>query len=131
MGGSGSGEAAAATAAAAAATATAVPFVFVSAAEAKWDFRAPVDWLEDYLVAKRAVETKLSDMTTSGALRGCCLRPSLVYTFDRPQALPAVAAFVVGRAVSRALFTPRLLARFQGSTLRYDTKIRSAALNWC
>jgi len=30
--------------------------VFVSAAEAKWDFKAPVDFLEEYLVAKRAVE---------------------------------------------------------------------------
>lgn len=77
----------------------AVPFVFVSAAEARWTFRAPVDWLEEYLVAKRAVETKLRDMTAVGALRGSCLRPSLVYTFDRPQALPAVAAFAVGNAL--------------------------------
>ena len=77
----------------------AVPFVFVSAAEARWDFRAPVDWLEEYLVAKRAVERRLGEMTAAGRLRGSCLRPSLVYTFDRPQALPAVAAFVVGNAI--------------------------------
>ena len=76
-----------------------VPFVFISAAEAAWSFKAPVDWLEEYLIAKRAVESKLSDLTTSGELRASCLRPSLVYTFDRPQALPAVAAFVVGNAI--------------------------------
>ena len=53
-------------------------------------YRYTAEWLEDYLVAKRAVETKLSYMTAAGKLRGSCLRPSLVYTFDRPQALPAV-----------------------------------------
>ena len=81
------------------AAATPTPFVFISAAEAKWTFKAPVQWLEEYLVAKRAVETKVSDMTASGKIRGSCLRPSLVYTFDRPQALPAVAAFMVGNAL--------------------------------
>jgi hypothetical protein len=48
----------------------AVPFVFVSAAEARWDFKAPVAWLEEYLVAKRAVEARLSEMTEAGAIRG-------------------------------------------------------------
>ena len=75
------------------------PFVFVSAAEARWDFRAPVDWLEDYLVAKRAVERKLEDMNAAKALRASWLRPSLVYTMDKPAALPAVAAFALGNAV--------------------------------
>ena len=75
------------------------PFVFVSAAEARWDFRAPVDWLEDYLRAKRAVERKLEDMNAAKTLRASWLRPSLVYTMDKPAALPAVAAFALGNAV--------------------------------
>ena len=75
------------------------PFVFVSAAEAKWDFRAPVEWLEEYLVAKRAVEEKLGAMTAAGALRATILRPSLVYAFDKPASFPAVAAFVIGNAI--------------------------------
>ena len=36
-----------------------VPFVFISAAEAGWKFRAPVNFLERYLQAKRSVENKL------------------------------------------------------------------------
>jgi nucleoside-diphosphate-sugar epimerase len=75
------------------------PFVFVSAAEARWDFRAPVDWLEDYLVAKRAVEAKLGECNARGALRASWLRPSLVYTTDKPAALPAVAAFTLANAI--------------------------------
>jgi nucleoside-diphosphate-sugar epimerase len=77
----------------------AVPFVFVSAAEARWDFKAPVAWLEEYLVAKRAVEARLSEMTEAGAIRGSCLRPSLVYSPDKPAAMPAVGAFYVGNAI--------------------------------
>ena len=64
----------------------AVPFVFVSAAEARWDFKAPVAWLEEYLVE-------------AGAIRGSCLRPSLVYSPDKPAAMPAVGAFYVGNAI--------------------------------
>lgn len=77
----------------------AVPFVFVSAAEARWDFKAPVAWLEEYLVAKRAVEARLSEMTEAGAIRASCLRPSLVYSPDKPAAMPAVGAFYVGNAI--------------------------------
>ena len=73
-----------------------VPFVFVSAAEARWTFKAPVAWLEDYLVAKRAVEARLREMTDAGAVRAACLRPSLVYCLDKPAAMPAVGAFYVG-----------------------------------
>ena len=73
-----------------------MPFVFVSAAEARWTFKAPVAWLEDYLVAKRAVEARLREMTDAGAVRAACLRPSLVYCLDKPAAMPAVGAFYVG-----------------------------------
>ena len=75
------------------------PFVFVSAAEARWDFKAPVDWLEDYLIAKRAVEERLTELNSQGKLRASWLRPSLVYTFDKPAALPAVAAFTFGNLI--------------------------------
>ena len=75
------------------------PFVFVSAAEARWDFTAPFDWLEEYLVAKRAVERRLTTLNEDNKLRASWLRPSLVYTFEKPAALPAVAAFVVGNAI--------------------------------
>jgi nucleoside-diphosphate-sugar epimerase len=73
--------------------------VFVSAAEAKWDFKAPVPWLEEYLVAKRAVEKRLTQLNSENKLRASWLRPSLVYTFDKPAALPAVAAFTIGNLI--------------------------------
>jgi nucleoside-diphosphate-sugar epimerase len=75
------------------------PFVFVSAAEARWDFRAPFDWLEEYLVAKRAVESRLATLNDEQKLRASWLRPSLVYTFEKPAALPAVFLFVLGNAI--------------------------------
>ena len=75
------------------------PFVFVSAAEARWDFAAPFDWLEEYLVAKRAVESRLTTLNEENKLRASWLRPSLVYTFEKPAALPAVFAFVLGNAL--------------------------------
>jgi nucleoside-diphosphate-sugar epimerase len=58
-----------------------------------------VAWLEEYLVAKRAVEARLGEMTEAGAIRGSCLRPSLVYSPDKPAAMPAVGAFYVGNAI--------------------------------
>ena len=75
------------------------PFVFVSAAEARWDFAAPFDWLEEYLVAKRAVERRLATLNGEHKLRASWLRPSLVYTFEKPAALPAVFAFALGNAI--------------------------------
>ena len=75
------------------------PFVFVSAAEARWDFRAPFDWLEEYLVAKRAVEARLATLNGEQKLRASWLRPSLVYAFEKPAALPAVFFFVLGNAI--------------------------------
>lgn len=71
-------------------------FLFCSAAEAGWTFTAPVGWLERYLVAKRAVEASL---LAESRLRGIILRPSLVYSLDRPLALPSVAAFYAANAI--------------------------------
>ena len=72
------------------------PFLFVSAAEAAWTFRAPVDFLERYLVAKRAVERRLQE---TKSIRHTILRPSLVYTASRPAAFLSVVPFFVGNAV--------------------------------
>jgi len=70
-----------------------IPFVFVSAAEAGWTFKAPIDFLERYLIAKRAVEKKITD---SNKLKGVILRPSLIWTPDRPQAVVSVLPFFIG-----------------------------------
>ena len=74
-------------------------FGFVSAAEAGWNFRAPVDWLERYLIAKRAVERELLASGEAGRLRPIILRPSLVWSADRPGSLPSVAAFYAANAL--------------------------------
>jgi len=76
------------------------PFGFVSAAEAGWTFDAPVEWLQRYLIAKRAVEKELVEgYGAAGSLRPIILRPSLVWSESRPLALPAVAAFYAANAV--------------------------------
>lgn len=82
------------------------PFCFTSAAEAGWpemaggsfieEYLAP-DWLRRYLTAKRAVESKL--LSSSPPLRPIIVRPSLIYSLDRPLALPSVGAFFIGNKV--------------------------------
>ena len=72
------------------------PFVFISCAEAGWTMPSPVGWLEKYLVAKRVVEDQVM---TNKALRPVILRPSLVWTWDKPQALPAVVPALVAATV--------------------------------
>lgn len=80
-------------------------FIFVSAAEAGWTCKAPVSWLERYLIAKRAVEQKLLSMNsiaTSGDtnsnsfIRSVIFRPSLIWTWKRPSALLSVVPFYIG-----------------------------------
>jgi nucleoside-diphosphate-sugar epimerase len=82
------------------------PFCFTSAAEAGWPEMAggsfieenlAPDWLKRYLAAKRAVETKL--LESSPPLRPIIVRPSLIYSLDRPLALPSVGAFFIGNKV--------------------------------
>jgi nucleoside-diphosphate-sugar epimerase len=83
-----------------------LPFCFTSAAEAGWPnmpggpqiekYLAP-EWLRRYLVAKRVVEKKLLDMEPT--LRPIIVRPSLIYSLDRPQAYLPVGAFFLGNAV--------------------------------
>jgi len=82
---------------------TPVPFVFISAAEAGWPADIPFvpPFLRDYLTAKRAVEAAMMDDFGGprAVVRPCIMRPSLMWTPDRPQALPPVAAFYVANTL--------------------------------
>lgn len=83
-----------------------LPFCFASCAEAGWPdmpggpqierYLAP-EWLKRYLAAKRTVEKKLLEMEPT--LRPIIVRPSLIYSLDKPQAYIPVSAFFVGNAV--------------------------------
>lgn len=74
-----------------------IAFIFVSAAEAAWTFPAPVQFLQRYLEAKRAVEKRLQE--SRALVRPIILRPSLIYTLERPQALISVVPFYLGNLV--------------------------------
>jgi hypothetical protein len=67
-------------------------FIFVSAAEAGWTTDPPIPFLQKYLIAKRAVEEKI---TLSEDVRAVIFRPSLIWTTERPQALASVIPFTV------------------------------------
>ena len=77
-----------------------LPFCFTSAAEAGWPEVTGGDFIETlmpefihrYMVAKRAVEAKLQ--STEG-IRPIIVRPSLIYSMDRPASLPAVGTFTL------------------------------------
>lgn len=79
------------------------PFVFTSAAEAGWPEvtggpfveKLVPDFLHRYLIAKRAVEGRLLNSEETNILRSVILRPSLIYSMDRPASFPAVGAFFV------------------------------------
>jgi nucleoside-diphosphate-sugar epimerase len=83
-----------------------LPFCFTSAAEAGWpevlggpqieQFLAP-EWLRRYLTAKRSVEKRL--LESSPQLRPIIVRPSLIYSLDRPSSYIPVGAFFVGNRV--------------------------------
>jgi nucleoside-diphosphate-sugar epimerase len=78
-----------------------MPFVFTSAAEAGWPDAAGGPFIEKlmpefiqrYLKAKRAVESKL--MSSAPTLRPIIVRPSLIYSMDRPTSYVPVGAFTV------------------------------------
>ena len=75
---------------------TRVPaFIFISAAEAGWTIDPPVDWLRRYLIAKRQVENRLLSLNndSDSSLRAVIFRPSLIWTWKRPQALISVVPF--------------------------------------
>ena len=72
------------------------PFVYISAAEAGWTVASPVRFIERYLVAKRSVEDQVM---TNKALRPVILRPSLIWNWNKPQALPAVVPLYMASMV--------------------------------
>ncbi len=81
-----------------------IPFAFVSCAEAGWpdvqfgetvDAAAP-EWLQRYLVAKRAVEARLG---RSDRLRPVIMRPSLIWTWTKLDVLPVIPVFNLACAI--------------------------------
>lgn len=83
-------------------------FCFTSAAEAGWpdvtggpfiESLVP-EFLKRYLAAKRSVETKLLQQSaTPTLLRPIIVRPSLIYSMDRPASFLSVGAFWGANAV--------------------------------
>ena len=71
------------------------PFVFISAAEAGWTIASPVDFLERYLRAKRAVESHL----LGSSLRPVVFRPSIIWTKERPQGLLSAIPFYIANKI--------------------------------
>jgi nucleoside-diphosphate-sugar epimerase len=82
-----------------------MPIAFVSCAEAGWpnvpygafveEKLAPA-WLKSYLVAKRAVEDRLSKST---AVRPVIVRPSLIWSWDKVDVLPMIPVFNIASAI--------------------------------
>jgi len=84
------------------------PFVFISAAEAGWpdvtggaqiEKNLAPEWLRRYLAAKRSVEAKLLEHDKEQILRPIIVRPSLIYSLDKPASFVPVAAFFVGNKI--------------------------------
>ena len=81
------------------------PLAFVSCAEAGWpdvalgswveETLAPA-WLQKYLIAKRAVEDRL---TKSTSIRPVIVRPSLIWSWDKLDVLPIIPVFNLANAV--------------------------------
>jgi nucleoside-diphosphate-sugar epimerase len=91
-----------------------LPFCFTSAAEAGWpdvpggefiEQRLVPDFLRRYLKAKRAVEARLlggpssSSSSSTKLLRPIIVRPSLIYSLDRPASYVPVGAFFIGNKI--------------------------------
>ena len=84
------------------------PFCFVSCAEAGWpdvpygdtmDNMAP-EWLRRYLLAKRSVETRLSESNAKvGTIRSAIYRPSLIWDWTKFDVLPVIPIFNIAAAV--------------------------------
>lgn len=85
------------------------PFCFVSAAEAGWpdvplgsfvDEKLAPGWLNKYLVAKRAVESRLTQSNDSkGTIRSAVYRPSLIWDWTKFDVLPVIPVFNIAAAV--------------------------------
>lgn len=85
------------------------PLCFVSAAEAGWpevplgsfiDEKLAPAWLNKYLIAKRAVESRLKESNESkGTIRSAIYRPSLIWDWTKFDVLPVIPVFNVAAAV--------------------------------
>lgn len=82
-----------------------VPVCFVSAAEAGWpdvtggefvESKFAPEWLRKYLIAKRAVESRLSK---SNKIRSCIYRPSLIWDWTKFDVLPVIPVFNIANKV--------------------------------
>eukprot|EP00804_Cyclotella_cryptica_P030232 CCRYP_017111-RA/>CCRYP_017111-RA protein AED:0.35 eAED:0.35 QI:139/1/1/1/1/1/4/32/291 len=88
-------------------TTTKFPLCFVSAAEAGWPevpFGETVDglapqWLNRYLVAKRAVESRLRESAEKGLIREVIFRPSLIWDWTKFDVLPVIPVFNFASAI--------------------------------
>jgi len=82
------------------------PFAFVSCAESGWpdvsggsfvETNLAPEWLQRYLVAKRAVEAKLNENTD--ILRPIIYRPSLIWSWGKLDVLPIIPVFNLASAL--------------------------------
>ena len=82
------------------------PFAFVSCAESGWpdvaggsfvESNVAPEWLRRYLVAKRAVEAKLTE--NSDKLRPVVYRPSLIWSWGKLDVLPIIPVFNLASAL--------------------------------
>ncbi|KAL7544381.1 hypothetical protein ACHAWF_013867 [Thalassiosira exigua] len=97
------------------------PFAFVSAAEAGWpevtlgnavDGLAP-KWLNRYLIAKRAVESRIKESSESkGTIRASVYRPSLIWDWTKFDVLPVIPVFNAAAAIG---------VPFMDKTVRVET----------
>ena len=81
------------------------PLAFVSCAEAGWpevtlgewiESNVAPAWLQKYLVAKRAVEARLS---STSCVRPVIVRPSLIWSWDKLDVLPLIPVFDLANAI--------------------------------
>jgi len=81
------------------------PLAFVSCAEVGWpdvqfgdvvEEKLAPEWLRKYLIAKRAVESRLAK---SSCVRPVIVRPSLIWSWDKFDVLPIIPIFNIANAI--------------------------------
>eukprot|EP00977_Amphora_coffeiformis_P010617 scaffold2501_cov174-Amphora_coffeaeformis.AAC.13 len=98
-------------------------FCFTSAAEAGWpDVLGGVlvegilpDFMKRYLVAKRAVEAKINEAAPT--IRPIIVRPSLIYSMDRPESFFSVSAFFAGNTIGLPFIDKPVTVQALASTM--------------
>lgn len=83
-----------------------IPVCFVSCAEAGWpdvaggsfvEEKLAPDWLRRYLIAKRAVESRLE--SSAKCIRPVIFRPSLIWDWTKLDVLPVIPVFNIASAI--------------------------------